>query len=409
MGILIYECENFGNINADGNYVGGIIGWANSGGTNNQVTGALRGCCNHGTITTKDTADYVGGLAGYGKYMKIDSPSNVSDVRGRDYIGGIAGYCNYILVDGYTNSVSVTGRNYVGGIVGASDSKCQVKNCIGTGTVDATGNYVGGLIGSCKTNCDIINCKTETVTTVTGAGYVGGIVGYVDCGVNGFMEEITNNAIVNGTGDRVGGIAGYSNIESSYLLNNGQVSGGDQVGGLAGYKQNTIRSSKNLGYISGTGSTGGLVGKSCGIIINSLNNANVVSTTGACGGIIGTEYTLETDPSEIYNCYSVGNVNGAAGKTSTIAGVYVDSYTMYSVFTTASSRINGVAVPASNNPPSTSFIGDLTVPGNPDTSYCFAANTFRINMTWETEWNSTVWSSLNTGRLPQLIKCGSSL
>ena len=249
----------------------------------------------------------------------------------------------------------------------------------------------------------------EAVTTVTGAGYVGGIVGYVDCGVNGFMEEITNNAIVNGTGDRVGGIAGYSNIESSYLLNNGQVSGGDQVGGLAGYKQNTIRSSKNLGYISGTGSTGGLVGKSCGIIINSLNNANVVSTTGACGGIIGTEYTLETDPSEIYNCYSVGNVNGAAGKTSTIAGVYVDSYTMYSVFTTASSRINGVAVPASNNPPSTSFIGDLTVPGNPDTSYCFAANTFRINMTWETEWNSTVWSSLNTGRLPQLIKCGSSL
>ena len=135
----------------------------------------------------------------------------------------------------------------------------------------------------------------------------------------------------------------------------------------------------------------------------------MVSTSGACGGIIGSEYTLETDPSEIYNCYSVGNVNGATGKTSTIAGVYVDSYTMYSVFTTATSRINGVAVPVSNTPPSTSFIGELTVAGNPDTSYCFAANTFRANMTWVTEWDSTIWSGLTSGRLPQLIKCGSSL
>ena len=91
-------------------------------------------------------------------------------------------------------NLTVTGNSKVAGLVGASYMASTVANCYATGTVTG-GGYVGGLMGRAHT---VSNCYFTG--TVTGGGQVGGLVGLGD----GAITDSYSTGNVAGYGKAVG-------------------------------------------------------------------------------------------------------------------------------------------------------------------------------------------------------------
>lgn len=150
---LIEECENYGEIRAIGNRVGGIAGQNNAKGINK--------CINYGEIYSDGM--YVGGISGmaYGtdaeNFMKIKDCENNANVQGGAVVGGITGHENNntdienckntgdIKSGGLTSITS----NSAGGIAGSGYG--AIKECTNSGKVEANQahrwNRAGGIVG----------------------------------------------------------------------------------------------------------------------------------------------------------------------------------------------------------------------------------------------------------------------
>lgn len=123
--------------------------------------------------SVNSTGDNVGGLVGYNT-GKIDlCYSNVA-VSGANQTGGLVGQNSQgQIINSYNiGSVSSTGDK-VGGLVGLNESNNAIANCCNMGNVSSTGSNVGGVIGE---GGNLNNCYSAA--TVSGSGYVGGVVGY---------------------------------------------------------------------------------------------------------------------------------------------------------------------------------------------------------------------------------------
>jgi len=120
---------------------------------------------------------------------------------------------------------SVTGRGYVGGLVGMSRDG-TVHNSYATGSVQGS-NYVGGLVGY---NWGGPVHNSYATGSVTGADGVGGLVGQ---NRNGAVHNSYATGNVKGS-FFVGGLVGdnFSRVENSYAT--GSVQGSNYVGGLVG-------------------------------------------------------------------------------------------------------------------------------------------------------------------------------
>ncbi len=136
-------------------------------------------------------------------------------------------------------SANITGANYVGGIVGFNNSS-SIDNSYAIGSVSGSGNGIGGLVG--RNNSSSID-NSYASGSVSGANYVGGLVGYN--GISSIDNSYTTGS-VSGI-NRVGGLVGYngysSSIDNSYATDS--VSGGGCVGGLVGgmWENSTISNS----------------------------------------------------------------------------------------------------------------------------------------------------------------------
>jgi hypothetical protein len=161
--------------------------------------------------------------------------------------------------DGHTIanfSYSSTARDYVGvfGYVWGA----QIKNLgllspnISIGSRHSAGALVGYLSGGRITGCWVEG------GSVSGAGNVGGLVGYND---RGDIGSCYSTASAGGTGS-VGGLVGKSNFGYVfYSYSRGSVSGNEKVGGLMGYiGGGGIYQCYSTGDVSGSTSVGGLVG-----------------------------------------------------------------------------------------------------------------------------------------------------
>jgi hypothetical protein len=163
---------------------------------------------------------------------------------------------------GVTNA-DISGNSFTGGLTGCSDFGSKVNNCYATGAVNCAGYYVGGLLGF---NNEVSN--SYAAVSVTGTGYVGGLVGY------NHQSTVTNcysTGSVSGNYD-VGGLVGINNysavITNSYAT--GSVTGtGYYVGGLIGYTEGTsiITNCYSTGSVSGLSNVGGLVGRNLGSLV----------------------------------------------------------------------------------------------------------------------------------------------
>ncbi len=107
----------------------------------------LEDCYNSGTITS--TANYTGGIAGF-SIAKISASQNDGEINGgAKYTGGIVGASGGSVANSI-NSATITGADYIGGIIGSNVSGYNmgdVINCVSSGMVNATGEYIGGVVG----------------------------------------------------------------------------------------------------------------------------------------------------------------------------------------------------------------------------------------------------------------------
>lgn len=195
------------------NYVGGVIGSSenNSSNTNTIINSSIDGSINgsnyvsgfvgyayHLTISSSNfvgevnaTGDYVGGLVGYihSEYsLNISNSYVIADVSGLSNTGGLAGTKAYYR---YNNNYGSVNNNYFNGTV--------------TGTTN-----VGGLFGHAH-NINIE--KNYCYGNVTGIENVGGIVGYYEGSSSGSGTIKSNVSImetVNATQSNVGRIYGLA-------------------------------------------------------------------------------------------------------------------------------------------------------------------------------------------------------
>ena len=166
--------------------------------------------------------------------------------------------------------------------------------------VEGTGDSIGGLIGF--SDGSIIN--SYATGAVTGDSFVGGLVG-----LNDDDGSVTNSyatgAVTGSSG--VGGLVGWSfrgGVTNSYAM--GAVTGNSEVGGLVGDNEGSVTNSYAMGAVTGNSEVGGLVGDNEGSVTNSYAMGAVTGNS-TVGGLVGS------NDGGITNSYAMGAITGNSG------------------------------------------------------------------------------------------------
>ena len=318
---VIYDCYvKDSYIHATGT-VGGICGYNYNSYTNDGIRN-----CSTINVEIDATGNYVGGIVGSEESGRTyHCTTTEGSTKGNLYVGGICGYktggsgANY-NVEQCTNENTVEGSTSVGGIVGWDYNYGAVTSCTNRGAVTASGDKAGGIVGWATYNLPISNCINYA--PVNGTSNVGGVVGNISQnGSSGSYGSVSitnshNRGHVTGTGNCVGGIVGYAYYYSymNQCYNAGNVtSNGDYVGGLAGdmyYSYSSYpRFSFNTGIVTGKNRVGGLFGRTYYSYFQHCYNAGIVKGISQVGGLIGV---MENPYSTSSYGYNIGWVEGAS-------------------------------------------------------------------------------------------------
>ena len=149
---------------------------------------------------------------------------------------------------------------------------------------------------------------------IQGYGYLGlfGQLGHGAAVSNLGLQEVD----VNGTGNYVGGLVGYSDGRITTSYGSGTVCGRGWVGGLAGYNEGSIATSYGSGTVCGSG-VGGLVGLNAGNVTQCYTSGLIIGTGQGVGGLVGSNYS-----GDLSNCYSTSTVSGEG----TLGGLVGDNW-----------------------------------------------------------------------------------
>ena len=188
-----------------------------------------------------------------------------------------------------------------------------------------------GLIGYLGSGGKVQNLTLERVN-ITGANYVGGVVGdnyygiVTACNVSGSISGQSS----------VGGVAGYNYSGSVTTCDYaGSISGQSNIGGVAGSNYGIMTDCYAMGDVSGTDSSvGGVVGSNTvdGIVTACYHASGSISGQSNVGGVVGSN----TVGGIVTACYHASgsisgqsNVGGVVGynSNSTVAACYWSDYT----------------------------------------------------------------------------------
>ena len=161
-------------------------------------------------------------------------------------------------------------------------------------------SYVG-IIGG-KTSGNIENIEMDDVN-VNGGSYTGGLIGYMDIGVESNVSNISgSNITVESSGSYVGGIAGY----------------------LKGRFIDATNITINESYIKGNNYTGGIIGITSGVEVNYFSTTNTEVSGGSnVGGITGSfSYYAWSDYQRNYLDVKESNITGWGSCVGGISGIY---------------------------------------------------------------------------------------
>ena len=255
---------------------------------NCSVSGRVRG----ELINGYSGGSYIGGFiawvqggAGAGSVITIEDSTMSADVYGgANYTGGFVGYftanntvviknCDVIL----SETANIVGNRWVGGISGNTvannnTASMTIENCTVTGgkikaLTTTISSEIGGLIGEIPNNgrVNITDCYVQT--NIEGADdKAGGLVG-VKSGATGTLTITRSAYIGTVTGATyVGGLVGYgTNITITDCYSGGMMSGSESVGGLLAYKlpggNVTITNSFTTASLHGGSYVGGILGR----------------------------------------------------------------------------------------------------------------------------------------------------
>ena len=340
-----------GRVSGSVHRVGGLVGEQNGNITNSYATGRVIG-----TGRGMSNSNYVGGLVGWQESGTITNSSATGNVSGRaGAVGGLVGWqeSGTITNSSATGSVSGIGDR-VGGLVGGQVSG-TITDSYAKGRVDGSTN-VGGLVG--RQESGTITNSSATGIVVGSNQYVGGLVGLQDSGT------ITNSSAtgnVSGSMNHVGGLVGEQRgaITNSYAT--GNVNGSmNYVGGLVGYQNSgTISSSYATGMVIGSSSNrvGGLVGEQQGAITNSYATGNVsgMGSEGLVGGLVGQQQS-----GTISNSYATGMVSGSSGGGNISGFVGLQNGTITNCFWDVNTSMQSMGVGANTSSASTNMLTSLT-------------------------------------------------
>jgi len=291
----ISNCVNRADVDASGNYVGGIVGRSGNsdstvegcanygavtcpsycvGGIIGDSYGTVKDCINYGTIkhtSSLNTYSTAGGIAGCSSKM-IHNCKNYGSVSGLSNVGGIAGSTNGTIT-ACVNYAKITGNSsaendsFVGGIVGVQGRESLVADCVNQGAVSSP-DFAGGICGVHGSNDEyamtrIKNCVNQGSVQAPG-GVAGGIISMIATkGTVSVIEQCVNEASVSAGSDGscVGGIAGFirtngtREIKIYNCYNTGSIQGHRFIGGLVGEARAQMAGSSILvenSYSSGT-------------------------------------------------------------------------------------------------------------------------------------------------------------
>ncbi len=305
------------------NHVGGLVGY---------TTGSLARVSVTENITGQDS---VGGVVGFATgNITGTAKSNsyfIGTLSGRDWVGGIAGRNAGNIQYAYHQGGDIVGQSRVGGIAGETAS---MKVVFSEGSVQGNGNYVGGVVGY---SGGAVDSAYHISGSVTSTSYVGGVAGRA-----GNMKYVYSEGLVQGNGDYVGGVVGYSGgtVDSAYHTK-GSVSSTRYVGGIAGYAEFVNHSYKD-GLVSGTGNfTGGVAGY-LNHDINFCHHIGDVNGESYVGGLVGSAIIVRKS-------YAEGNVTGSANYVGGLVGEQretsyrlIDCHVKGTVSAAKSSYVGGV-------------------------------------------------------------------
>jgi trimeric autotransporter adhesin len=335
-----------GTVSGSGSRIGGLIG--------QSLTNLIDSWSSSNVTVSGTTAQNIGGLVGemFVASTSITNSYATGTVSGGAYaIGGMIGYVDNstvsIILSYATGAVStsVASGEAMGGLVGVLAG--SVNNSYATGTVTGGVRYTGGLIGRALSSSSIITSRANgnVSTTQAGAGYVGGLVGYVE---GSLTSSFATGSVTATSAFRVGGLAGQVDSSVSDVYATGNVTaGGDIVAGLIGYTIGaTVSNSYATGNVTNTTSnrTGGLIGVSSTHVINSYATG-AVSGPAVVGGLIGEH----SGSANTTNSYATGAVTmttnnifagGLVGSAST--GTISNSYSTGTVTAGNSGLIGGL-------------------------------------------------------------------
>ena len=211
---------------------------------------------------------YQGTFDGNGKTIRNLYINDISEFIGIPCEAGFFGYAEKGSIKNITfdnAKVKTTADDYRTGIlVGVAGSCIENIKILANCSVEGK-NYVGGIVG--RANGDIGNCENHAM--VNGANFVGGIVGnYVFSDKS--ITSCANYGVITGSGESVGGIAGY--FVSGTILNcanYGDITGTFYVGNLIGCADEC-----NLNNVLGTGNVTATSADRAGLLVGNIDNSS---------------------------------------------------------------------------------------------------------------------------------------
>ena len=361
---------------------GGLVGRFNlNQEINSEIRGVLNPYSHIRAVNT-NAGGAIGYINGGGKLLHSDisitNASWLSDTSfpeitaGISNCGGAIGHAQNIKPEeGTTISVTssamaITSGINAGGVIGYSQENTLNGNILSSGgrlivsgTVESTGGCIGLLQKGYVETTAVISYSCTDESWVTGADNVGGCVGTItDCSNVKGSFEFSLDTSVYGTGEAVGGIVGRVNNSTlkggsgsacrmTYNGNNALIQGlGDYVGGIAGYFNGYINEYSQLSYsaensnIHGQEHTGGIIGKMYNgsqngycTLIYSADSCSIKGTANT-GGIIGNVDSAQINDyaSNIYSAVSSSiegseNTGGVFGKVNSKNSSSASHYT----------------------------------------------------------------------------------
>ncbi|RXJ97889.1 hypothetical protein CRV02_14240, partial [Arcobacter sp. CECT 8989] len=309
--IVILNSSFEGNINANGYFVGGLIGHS----TNTQIDDS------YSIVSILNGTNSLGGLIGRMSNTQISNSYSKSTINGNNSLGGLIGSTGdstennngSSITDSYFEGTINASEFNIGGLIGYAN-KLEIDNSYSKATITGTSS-VGGVLGygqgSSTNDISITDSYFEGEIDAS-SDYIGGVVGYVDNGI--INSSHTKSSTISGD-DKIGGLIGYTKnttINNSYA--DTTVKGNNYVGGLVGILQTgEVNRSYSKGTVSGDKYVAGLVGSgssfSNNIIINNSYTEVDVTANEYSGGFIGWGITDPGYSLSINNSYANGKVS----------------------------------------------------------------------------------------------------